>query len=137
MENIFSIFKKLKKEISKRCVIIEFSDQSLKLVEVKLINKKVSFRAFRNIKLPPEALNKGVPTDKEKMSKLISDLLNEENINLYNKYKKMSEKENNIHFIVRLASYKYFNMDQAIKNSLEYFLENPRLIIRHPLQNHP
>ena len=51
-------------------------------------------------------------------------VLNEENINLYNKYKKMSEKENNIHFIGRLASYKYFNMDQAIKNSLEYFKNN-------------
>ena len=51
-------------------------------------------------------------------------VLNEENINLYNKYKKMSEKENKIHFIGRLASYKYFNMDQAIKNSLEYFKNN-------------
>ena len=81
MENIFSIFKKIKKEISKRCVIIEFGDQNLKLVEAKLINKKISFRAFRKIKLPPEALNKGAPTDKEKMSKLINDLLNEENIN--------------------------------------------------------
>jgi len=27
----------------------------------------------------------------------------------------------NIHFIGRLASYKYFNMDQAIKNSLDYY----------------
>ncbi len=81
MENIFSIFKKIKKEISTRCVIIEFSDQNLKLVEAKLANKKVSFRALRNIKLPPEALSKGAPTDKEKMSKLINDLLNEENIN--------------------------------------------------------
>ena len=81
MEDIFSIFKRIRKEISKRCVIIEFSDQNLKLVEAKLINKKISFRAFRNIKLPPEALNKGTPTDKGKMSQLITDLLNEENIN--------------------------------------------------------
>ena len=34
----------------------------------------------------------------------------------------MAEKEgDNIHFIGRLASYKYFNMDQAIKNSLDYY----------------
>ena len=34
----------------------------------------------------------------------------------------MVDKEgDNIHFIGRLASYKYFNMDQAIKNALDYF----------------
>lgn len=30
----------------------------------------------------------------------------------------------NIHFIGRLASYKYFNMDQAIKNSLDYYKQH-------------
>ena len=51
-------------------------------------------------------------------------VLSEKNIELYEKYKKMSIKEtfvNNIHFLGRLANYKYFNMDQAIKNSLDYF----------------
>ena len=49
-------------------------------------------------------------------------VLNDKNKDLYEKYKKMAEKErNNIHFLGRLASYKYFNMDQAIKNSLNYF----------------
>jgi UDP-galactopyranose mutase len=33
-------------------------------------------------------------------------------------------KNKNIHFLGRLANYKYFNMDQAIKNSLEYFNNN-------------
>jgi UDP-galactopyranose mutase len=51
-------------------------------------------------------------------------VLNKKNINLYKKYQKMAENENeNIHFIGRLASYKYFNMDQAIKNALDYFNE--------------
>jgi UDP-galactopyranose mutase len=51
-------------------------------------------------------------------------VLNEKNIKLYEKYKRIAEDEmkiNNIHFIGRLANYKYFNMDQAIKNSLDYF----------------
>lgn len=52
-------------------------------------------------------------------------VLNNKNIELYQKYKDMVDKEDtNIHFIGRLASYKYFNMDQAIKNSLEYFKNN-------------
>ena len=37
----------------------------------------------------------------------------------------MAEEEGeNIHFLGRLASYKYFNMDQAIKNSLDYYEEH-------------
>lgn len=52
-------------------------------------------------------------------------VLNDRNKQLYEQYQKMAEAEgNNIHFIGRLASYKYFNMDQAIKNSLDYFEDN-------------
>ena len=46
---------------------------------------------------------------------------NEKNINLYNKYKKLAEKESDIYFVGRLANYKYFNMDQAIENALNFF----------------
>ncbi len=52
-------------------------------------------------------------------------VLNDKNKELYSKYQKMiEEEEENIHFIGRLASYKYFNMDQAIKNSLDYYKKN-------------
>ena len=33
----------------------------------------------------------------------------------------MSKKEPGVKFVGRLASYKYFNMDQAILNALEFF----------------
>lgn len=46
---------------------------------------------------------------------------NKKNSDLYDKYKQLTLKEKNIHFIGRLANYKYFNMDQAILNGLEYF----------------
>jgi UDP-galactopyranose mutase len=46
---------------------------------------------------------------------------NSKNLELYEKYRKKSELEKNVKFIGRLASYKYFNMDQAIKNSLDFF----------------
>lgn len=48
---------------------------------------------------------------------------NKRNLALYEKYKELAKLENNVHFIGRLASYKYFNMDQAIKNSLEWYNE--------------
>ncbi len=49
-------------------------------------------------------------------------VLNNKNKTLYNKYRELALKEKqNIHFIGRLANYKYFNMDQAIRNALNYF----------------
>lgn len=45
------------------------------------------------------------------------------NRNLYKKYQEKAKKleKNNIYFVGRLANYKYFNMDQAIKNSLDLY----------------
>jgi len=48
---------------------------------------------------------------------------NKKNLELYEKYKQMADEltnKNNVHFIGRLANYKYFNMDEAIANALEY-----------------
>ena len=51
-----------------------------------------------------------VPTDK--------------NRKIYEQYRKLAEEEekkNNVLFVGRLANYKYFNMDEAILNSLTIF----------------
>ena len=48
---------------------------------------------------------------------------NEKNIKTYQIYKKMAENINNVHFIGRLANYKYFNMDEAILNAINYYEE--------------
>ena len=55
---------------------------------------------------------------------------NPENTALHEKYRALAEKEKNVCFVWRLASYKYFNMDQAILNALEIYdnmKENGRL----------
>ena len=48
---------------------------------------------------------------------------NKKNLDLYREYKKLTEEEEkkNVYFIGRLANYKYFNMDEAIENSLKFF----------------
>ena len=46
---------------------------------------------------------------------------NPANHELYKKYAELAEKEEGVCFVGRLASYKYFNMDQAILNALEMF----------------
>merc|ERR1712178_416305 len=46
---------------------------------------------------------------------------NPENTALYERYRALAEQEKHVCFVGRLASYKYFNMDQAILNALEIF----------------
>ena len=46
---------------------------------------------------------------------------NPENRALYERYRELAEKEEGVCFVGRLASYKYFNMDQAILNALEIY----------------
>jgi UDP-galactopyranose mutase len=49
---------------------------------------------------------------------------NRRNQDLYDKYKKLADKmDSKVHMIGRLANYKYFNMDQAIRNALNHIDE--------------
>ena len=48
---------------------------------------------------------------------------NTQNQNLYKRYQKLAEKEENVTFVGRLASYKYFNMDEAILNAIMTYEE--------------
>ena len=45
----------------------------------------------------------------------------QKNRDVYRQYADLAASEKGVHFVGRLASYKYFNMDQAIRNSLDYF----------------
>jgi len=49
---------------------------------------------------------------------------NDENSNLYMKYREEAEKQNDVIFIGRLAEYKYYNMDQIISRALKTFEES-------------
>lgn len=50
-------------------------------------------------------------------------VINPENLKRYHNYQQAAKKleKNNIHFVGRLANYKYFNMDEAFKNALNVF----------------
>ena len=82
----------------------------------------IEYKHFLNQKSDHTVFVKETTTD---VGEPYYPVLNDRNKDLYQKYQKMAEQEeDNIHFIGRLASYKYFNMDQAIKNSLDYFKEH-------------
>jgi UDP-galactopyranose mutase len=44
-----------------------------------------------------------------------------ENAELYNKYKALADESRNVHFVGRLATYKYYNMDQVVAQALTTF----------------
>ena len=44
-----------------------------------------------------------------------------QNQDVYAQYRLLADSTPNVHFIGRLASYKYFNMDQAIRAAMDYF----------------
>jgi UDP-galactopyranose mutase len=80
----------------------------------------VEYKHFLNQQSPHTTIVKEYTSD---IGDPYYPVLNDKNLKLYEKYKKMADNEikNNIHFIGRLANYKYFNMDQAIKNALDYY----------------
>merc|ERR1719326_1479546 len=83
---------------------------------------------YKHVPNQPEAVKrgevKGTLLAKEESS-AVGDpyypVPNPKNTELYNKYKALADKEEGVCFCGRLASYKYFNMDQAILNALEMF----------------
>lgn len=48
-------------------------------------------------------------------------ILNSRNRSIYEKYNQEAQKLTDVHFVGRLANYKYFNMDEAFKNALDLF----------------
>ena len=78
----------------------------------------VEYKHFLNQKSPHTTIVKEITKDS---GEPYYPVPNKKNLSLYEKYKELANLEKNVHFIGRLASYKYFNMDQAIKNSLEFY----------------
>lgn len=78
----------------------------------------VEFKHFGNQETPYTTIVKEFTTDK---GEPYYPVINEKNLEIYNRYKVEADKHPNIHFVGRLANYKYFNMDQAFKNALDLF----------------
>jgi len=84
----------------------------------------IEYKHCFNQKSDYTIISKEYSTDKGEPS---YPILNDKNLELFAMYKELAEKETkekNVHYLGRLANYKYFNMDQAIHNSLAYFKEN-------------
>lgn len=83
----------------------------------------VEYKHFGNQKSPRTTIVKETTTDHGEPYYPVPNRRNQE---LYLKYKAEAEKLENIHFVGRLANYKYFNMDEAFKNALSLFKQLTR-----------
>jgi UDP-galactopyranose mutase len=83
----------------------------------------IEYKLFpnNNLRTPTTEIVKEYPSD---LGEPYYPLLNERNINLY---QRLAEKFKHIaqhHFIGRLATFKYYNMDQAIYQAMKFCHEN-------------
>ncbi|EKD32416.1 MAG: hypothetical protein ACD_77C00103G0027 [uncultured bacterium] len=78
----------------------------------------VEYKHFLNQQSPHTTIVKEITKD---FGEPYYPVPNKTNLLLYEKYKQLADFEKDTYFIGRLASYKYFNMDQAITNSLDFF----------------
>jgi len=78
----------------------------------------VEYKHFLNQKSNDTIIFKEITTD---IGHPYYPIPNKRNLELYELYKQLADKEKNVFFVGRLANYKYFNMDEAIANSLYIF----------------
>jgi UDP-galactopyranose mutase len=78
----------------------------------------VEYKHFLNQESPDTVIVKEVTSDS---GEPYYPVPNKKNMDLYEKYRDFTLNEKGVHFLGRLANYKYFNMDTAILNALEYF----------------
>jgi len=78
----------------------------------------VEYKHFLNQNTPHTTIVREYTTD---IGEPYYPVPNAKNLALYEKYRGMTDGITGVHFIGRLANYKYFNMDEAINNALIYF----------------
>jgi UDP-galactopyranose mutase len=83
----------------------------------------VEYKHFLHQKSDYTIYAKEIPTDE---GEPYYPVPTERNRELYRLYTKMAEGLRGVHFIGRLANYKYFNMDQAVRNAMDSYRESIR-----------
>ena len=69
-----------RRKISKRVLLLEFSPTSLLLAEATLTQAGVQLSHVSSVSIPPEALDRGVPSEPLKMARFIQDICTEKKI---------------------------------------------------------
>ncbi len=82
----------------------------------------VEYKHFLNVKSANTIISFEYPVEhKIDVNEPYYPLLDNKNIERYNKYLELSKKDDHIEFVGRLGDFKYHNMDTAIKRSFNFF----------------
>jgi UDP-galactopyranose mutase len=87
-------------------------------LEDGMFTRIIEYKHFTKQKSPKTTICKEFTTD---VGEPYYPVPNPRNNAIFQKYKIEADKLTDIYFVGRLANYKYFNMDQAFKNSLDLF----------------
>ena len=82
--------------------------------------RSIEHKHFEYGKQPVTYVTREYPADWKPGEEAYYPVNNDRNQKLYEQYKKLAEKENNIIFGGRLAEYKYYDMDDVIKSALDF-----------------
>jgi UDP-galactopyranose mutase len=107
-------FETIKKEFFQETSQVNYTDEKVPFTRI------IEYKHFLNQKSDKTTIVKEYPI---KEGEPYYPVPTEKNKLLYEEYRKLAvqEEKNNVYFIGRLANYKYFNMDEAILNALEFF----------------
>lgn len=104
-------FRNIKKEFYQKYPVVNFvgDEEYSRITEFKRITGQISKSTTICIEYPDFNNDPYYP------------ILNEEGIKLYSKYNKLSQNEKKVFFVGRLATFKYFDMDQTVYKSIKFF----------------
>jgi len=105
-------FKTINKKNYQPSAVVNYPNKKYKFTRI------TEFKKFYNKKSNKTVIAYEYPGDK---GFLAWNTLDEKNKKLLKKYQEEIKKLKNIHFIGRLAEYKYYDMDDAVKNVLNIF----------------
>ncbi len=80
MSGLADRLSSFRRSVSKRFLLLEFGTTSLTFAEAKYTGLDVEFKHLKRVVLPAKAIERGVPSEPEKMAALIRSICKEENI---------------------------------------------------------
>ncbi|KZR62080.1 pilus assembly protein PilM [Prochlorococcus sp. MIT 1303] len=80
MSGLADRLSSFRRSVSKRLLLLEFGTTSFTFAEAKYTGLDVEFKHLKRVSLPAKAIERGVPSEPDKMAALIQSICKEENI---------------------------------------------------------
>ena len=107
--------KKIDTDNYQGVVMMNYTDKDIPFTRI------IEHKHFENVESDTTWITWEFPTEyKAEETEPYYPVNDKENTKIYNKYKKLADKENNVYFGGRLAEYKYYDMHKVIESALNF-----------------